>query len=50
MTLRGNAFTGIHMAYIGGENRGQDGLWPEGFRHARWSISTACASTPTPPS
>ena len=34
MTLRGNAFTGIHMAYIGGENRGQDGLWPEGFRTA----------------
>ena len=33
-TLRGNAFTGIHMAYIGGENRGQDGLWPEGFRTA----------------
>ena len=34
MTLRGNAFTGIHMAYIGGENCGQDGLWPEGFRTA----------------
>ena len=31
MTLRRNAFTGIHMAYIGGENRGQDGLWPEAF-------------------
>ncbi len=30
-TLRGNAFTGIHMSYIGGENRGQDGLWPEAF-------------------
>ena len=34
MTLRGNAFTGIHMAYIGGENRGQDGLWPEAFPSA----------------
>ena len=34
MTLRGNAFTGIHMAYIGGENRGQDGLWPDGFATA----------------
>ena len=34
MTLRGNAFTGIHMAYIGGENRGQDGVWPEGFATA----------------
>ena len=34
MTLRRNAFTGIHQAYIGGENRGQDGLWPEGFPSA----------------
>ncbi len=34
MTLRRNAFTGIHMAYIGGENRGQDGLWPEAFPSA----------------
>ena len=50
MTLRRNAFTGIHMAYIGGENRGQDGLWPEALPQRAWSISTACGSIPTPPS
>lgn len=34
MTLRGNAFTGVHRGYLGGENRGQDGLWPEAFGQA----------------
>jgi len=34
MTLRGNAFTGIHRGYMGGENRGQAGLYPQGFSTA----------------
>lgn len=34
MTLRGNAFTGIHRGYIGGADRGADSMWPEGFARA----------------
>ncbi len=34
MTVRGNAFTGIHRGYLGGADRGEDSLWPEGFARA----------------
>lgn len=34
MTVRGNAFTGIHRGYLGGADRGEDSLYPEGWARA----------------
>jgi hypothetical protein len=34
MTVRGNAFTGLHQGYLGGSDRGEDSLYPEGWARA----------------
>ncbi len=34
MVLRNNAFTGIHLGYVGGADHGTTGMWPEGFARA----------------